>query len=501
MNAKIIIAIDGPSGAGKSTAARRLAERLDYIYIDTGAMYRAIALKAERLEVDDEDGLKRICSDTEIKFSKGADGLRIWMDGEDVTEEIRKPPLSLKASKVSSFAVVRKAMVEMQRKIGEEKGIILEGRDIGTYVFPEAELKFYLDAHFEERAKRRFLELKKKGYEAEYQQLLHELKLRDEKDSTRELAPLKKASDAIYVDNTSLSEEEVIDRMEREARKIIDKVEIKVVPSSGFCYGVERSLASAMETLDKIQGPVYTFGPLIHNPQVVARLEEKGIRIIHKAQEIDKGTVIIRSHGITKDEMESLKAKGVDIIDATCPNVKKVHKYAQFLSQQGYITLIVGDKDHPEVEGIRSFVRERAFVVSSREDVVRLGLKKNAKIGIVCQTTQSMENFREIVSACLNAFKELRIFNTICDATARRQEESVQVAKNVDCMLVIGGYNSANTRRLAELCQKVQPRTYHIETTEDIKSHWVRDTKKIGITAGASTPHWLIEEVCKKFER
>ena len=215
-----IIAIDGPSGAGKSTVAKALADRLDYVYIDTGAMYRAVALTAKQkdISIEDEGALGRTASALDIVFVMAGKETRVLCDGKDMTEAIRSPEISLLASEISKREGVRKALVRMQRKMGKKGGVVLEGRDIGTVVFPNADVKFYLDAETVERAKRRFRELKEKGIRSNFKKTLREVMQRDHSDMHRIHSPLKKAPDAMVLDSTHRSVEEVVQEMARMVR-------------------------------------------------------------------------------------------------------------------------------------------------------------------------------------------------------------------------------------------------------------------------------------------
>jgi len=213
---------------------------------------------------------------------------------------------------------------------------------------------------------------------------------------------------------------------------------------------------------------------------------------------MDCGTIIIRSHGVASHEIEEAVQKQLEIIDATCPFVKKAQEHVKALSDEGYGVVVVGDADHPEVQGIVSYGGDKVFVVGSGDEVVNL--PKMNKIGVVAQTTQSFENLKNVVSECLLRGGEVRVFNTICDATAVRQEEAMELACQVDCMLVVGGFNSANTRRLAEVCAELQPRTHHIETAAEINPDWFDGVERVGVTAGASTPKWIIDEVVSRVE-
>ncbi len=243
---------------------------------------------------------------------------------------------------------------------------------------------------------------------------------------------------------------------------------------------------------------ICSLGPLIHSPQLVEKLEDKGIKVIDNVTKINTETVIIRSHGITLPEEQLLVANQLDVVDATCPFVKKAQQYVEKLGADGYSVVIVGEQEHPEVQGIVSYASGEAWVVADADEARTIPAQR--KIGLVAQTTQSFENLSEIVAVLLSKSKELRIYNTICDATAVRQDEARTIAGQVELMIVIGGHNSANTTRLASICADIQQKTYHIETADDIEAGWVQDVSSIGITAGASTPEWIIVEVMEKLQ-
>jgi 4-hydroxy-3-methylbut-2-enyl diphosphate reductase len=275
-------------------------------------------------------------------------------------------------------------------------------------------------------------------------------------------------------------------------------MKIVLAQSAGFCFGVKRATQMAFEA-SQTHEQIHSLGPLIHSPQVVEKLEQQGVRVCNQVADIPGGTVVVRSHGITAEEQQQLAAKSLEVIDATCPFVKKAQEYATHLSEAGYLLVLVGEADHPEVQGIYSYAKGKVIVIASAADVC--SLPKTKKIGIVAQTTQSLENLQEIVAVCLGKTKELRVYNTICDATTVRQDEARKISAAVDLMLVIGGYNSANTRRLATLCEEQQPRTFHIETAEQIKADWFAEIESVGITAGASTPRWIIDEVLARLQK
>ena len=254
----------------------------------------------------------------------------------------------------------------------------------------------------------------------------------------------------------------------------------------------------ALKAAKKNSEQLYTLGPLIHNPQAVDHLKSLGVKVRNRVDKIHRGTVIFRSHGISLGEWERAKEKSLHIIDATCPIVKRAQFFANYLHRQGYSLLIVGEAHHPEVEAIKSYLDE-GVVVNDVKRVQKLGPWE--KLGVIAQTTQSISLFKEIIGACLERAKEVRVFNTICHATMIRQKEALEIAKKVDCMIVVGGYNSGNTQRLAAICREIQPRTYHIETAREINPRWLVKKERIGLTAGASTPSWIIKQVEEEIRR
>lgn len=263
---------------------------------------------------------------------------------------------------------------------------------------------------------------------------------------------------------------------------------------SGFCFGVKRAIKIAFQTAKRGHGPVYTYGSLIHNPQAVQELEKKGVKPIRSLSDIRKGTVIIRSHGVPPRIMSEAKSRGITVVDATCPFVRKAQELAFSLGSQGYQVVVVGEADHPEVKGILGHAGDRAIVLDYRDNDPRLRITSR-KIGVIAQTTLLLDKFQSVISTLLEIATELKIYNTICSATTLRQESTLNLAEEVDLMIVLGGKNSANTSRLAELCRSVGKRTYHIETAKELDPAWFRNSHKLGITAGASTPDWIIEDV------
>ena len=270
-------------------------------------------------------------------------------------------------------------------------------------------------------------------------------------------------------------------------------MEIILAQNAGFCFGVKRATQMAFEAAAEHE-EICSLGPLIHSPQVVRELTEQGIKVVNNVGDIPSGSVIIRSHGVTAEEMNEAQESNLTVVDATCPFVKKTQEFAVRLSKDGYTIVIVGEMEHPEVQGIVSYSGGAVVhVVANAEQAAALPRMK--KVGLVAQTTQLYENLRDIMDVCLAKSQELRVFNTICDATSVRQNEAREIARKVELMFVIGGQASANTSRLALICREIQPHSWHIETAEEIEPDWFLGVEKVGVTAGASTPRWLIDEV------
>lgn len=275
-------------------------------------------------------------------------------------------------------------------------------------------------------------------------------------------------------------------------------MEILVAKTAGFCYGVRRAIKIAEETLVK-EGECYTLGPIIHNPEVVNSLEKKGLKVIDNVNKINSGVLIIRSHGISKDEADFLnKNKKIKVVDTTCPFVTKARNFLELLKKEGYKIFFLGDREHPEVKGLLSYIENDAFVFLSPEEIKQ---GKFEKIGLISQTTQRMAMLQKSAERLLNFCEELRVFNTICKTTSVRQKEAFEMAQKVDMMIVLGGKNSSNTKKLAEICKSVQDNTYHIERPDEVIQLDFANVKKVGITAGASTPKEHILELIEKIKK
>lgn len=265
-----------------------------------------------------------------------------------------------------------------------------------------------------------------------------------------------------------------------------------VAKGSGFCFGVKRALKIVEKALAKRKGPFYSLGPLIHNPQVVERLSRKGLKVINNLTGIKEGAFVIRSHGLPITTIELAKERGLKIIDTTCPYVKRAQERAKELEARGYQLVIVGDRGHPEVKSMAS---EKSIVLQRPSQVEKV--RSYPRMGVVAQTTQSLENFKEIVKRLRSKAKEFKVYATICNAVSKQQRFTRELAREADLVLVVGGRNSANTKRLFQISKRLT-KTHHIEKASEIDKRWLRDKEIVGISAGASTPKWLIDEVVRK---
>jgi 4-hydroxy-3-methylbut-2-enyl diphosphate reductase len=276
-------------------------------------------------------------------------------------------------------------------------------------------------------------------------------------------------------------------------------VKVKLAKSAGFCWGVRRTMNIAMDAAENSDGPVNTFGPLIHNPQVVDLLASKGMNVVNTFDELQQGTtLVIRAHGIPPETRQELKSRGVKFRDGTCPLVAKVHAYIKKYLGQGYQLVILGHKDHPEVIGHLGYAQEHGTVISSVEDVDSLPAMD--KVCLVSQTTANEMKFHEVAERLKARYDDCVVVNTICDDTHTRQEEVLQVADDVDAMVIVGGKGSSNTQRLVELSQSKGIPAFHVETAEELEIDQLTAFETVGVTAGASTPNWIIQQVVERLE-
>ena len=271
-------------------------------------------------------------------------------------------------------------------------------------------------------------------------------------------------------------------------------MEVFVAPRAGFCFGVKRALEITEKTLASASGPVATLGPLIHNPSVVKDLAERGVRVVDRPEQAGEGTLIIRSHGVPPAEIAEARKLNLTVVDATCPFVRKAQRLAERLAGNGYQVVVIGDPNHPEIKSVVA-AAGRALVVAGASELRTENLRK--KVGLICQTTLPPETLAEIAALVAPVCKELAVHNTICTATYDRQRAAVELARKVDAMVVVGGFTSANTAHLAEVCRQIVP-TYQVENCSDLDPAWFSDCRRVGITAGASTPAEQIGAIEKR---
>lgn len=272
---------------------------------------------------------------------------------------------------------------------------------------------------------------------------------------------------------------------------------IKRAKTQGFCFGVAITVKKAEEAIDRPGSDVTTLGHVVHNPQMVAELEERGLKNAHSVEDVESGTLFVRAHGLPVETLDRAKAKGLTILDATCPMVTKIHVQAEKLRDEGYKIVVVGDPTHPEVKGTLSHV-PGAWCITSPEEID--ALPRASRVGVVVQSTWSGQGFTDIVRALAAKYYEVRAVNTICTDTHNRQDEALRLARDVEVMIVVGGKTSANTKHLAELSESHGARAYHIEGAAELQPQWFDGVKVAGLMSGASTPGWLVDEVEARME-
>ena len=277
-------------------------------------------------------------------------------------------------------------------------------------------------------------------------------------------------------------------------------MEVIKAKTAGFCFGVRRAVDTVYDEAKKAaEGEkLYTYGPIIHNGEVIKELEKKGVNVLWTEDELDAlnaGTVIIRSHGVAKCIYDKMDEKGLTMVDATCPFVKKIHNIVKNESAEGKHIIIIGNPEHPEVQGIKGWAGDNVTVINSPDDASNFELKNNKKVCIVSQTTYNYNKFKDLVEIISKKSYDINVLNTICNATKERQTEAKEIADRVDAMIVIGDKHSSNTQKLFEICSNACENTYYIQTLEDLDLNQLKSFKTVGITAGASTPNNIIEEV------
>ena len=284
-------------------------------------------------------------------------------------------------------------------------------------------------------------------------------------------------------------------------------MEVIRAKSAGFCFGVKRAVETVYEQVEKEkEKQIYTYGPIIHNEEVIKDMEKHGVKVLRSEEELEalkEGLVIIRSHGVPKRICDRLEKKGISYVDATCPFVKRIHNIVQEESRKGKTIIIIGDPSHPEVQGIRGWVEGAVFIIRNQEEAESFFLpsgedkktSENPSVSIVAQTTFNYKKFKELVEIISKKGYDINVLNTICNATKERQTEAQSIAEEVDAMIVIGDKHSSNTQKLFEICKKACNNTYYIQTLGDLDMNQLRSVETVGITAGASTPNNIIEEV------
>lgn len=273
-------------------------------------------------------------------------------------------------------------------------------------------------------------------------------------------------------------------------------MKIELAENYGFCFGVKRAIKIAEENMNAA-----TYGPLIHNSKEIARLDNDfKVSLVEDFKAFKKGDkAIVRTHGIVKEELEKLQKSGVDVVDATCPFVTKPQEIAQEMSEEGYDVVIFGDEAHPEIKGVKSYAANGAKVVTSVKDLENIKLYE--RVALIAQTTRKVEEYIQIANYLIPRHKEVRVFNTICNATFENQEAVRKLSKKVDIMIVIGGSNSSNTKQLFSIAKENCQNSYHVEDENELENVWFKDKKHCGVTAGASTPDWIIQNVINSIQK
>ncbi|MCM1105820.1 MAG: 4-hydroxy-3-methylbut-2-enyl diphosphate reductase [Blautia sp.] len=275
---------------------------------------------------------------------------------------------------------------------------------------------------------------------------------------------------------------------------------VTVAKSAGFCFGVRRAVELVYREAEQGEIPIYTYGPIIHNEQVVSELSERGVMVVtelSKLSELPAGKVIIRSHGISRSEYEAIKESGHELLDATCPFVQKIHRLVEEYSERGFHIVIAGDREHPEVQGIMGWAKGAVYTLKDAKDLQKIPIIQGKKVCLVAQTTFNYNKFQDLVEIIGKKGYDISVLNTICSATGERQAEARMIAGVSEAMIVIGDRHSSNTQKLFEICKKECANTYYIQTSSDMDYQSLGSINNVGITAGASTPNNIIEEVSK----
>lgn len=505
----ISIAIDGPASSGKSSIAKCIADRFNFKCINTGLLYRLatyISIKENiNFELDESrliDKLRKANIDIHSDY--------LIYNGLILGNQLRTQDIDSKVSLLSTRPNIRKLINEILRSFKSENGIVMDGRDIGTEVLKNACLKFFIVADPEIRAKRRYDQLIKVGIDTEYKKILNEIEKRDNIDYNREEGPLKKANDAKVIDTSNLNFQESVDEVSRViVEYMVPKMkfkQVRVAENNGFCHGVLR----AVNELDKVvksesEKNISTLGEIIHNKQVINYFSRQNVNIVKKEDlntlKDSEDVLIVRAHGIPRDVEDVLISNSIEYIDATCGRVKVIHKKVRDYYEKGYDIVIVGNKNHPEIIGANSYCDYKAkFFFEDKLD----GEISSNKVCVLSQTTEKYENFENAIKLVSEKCEDVVSLNTICDATYLRQRDAAQLAKDVDCMIIVGDKLSSNSNKLYEVSKKYCENSIIIERASDLKSDILKDIitncYKVGITSGASTPDWIMKEVILMIE-
>lgn len=506
---KISIAIDGPAGSGKSSIANCLAERFKFKYVNTGLLYRLatyISVK-ENLDVEnDEAKLLDILENSSISIYSDY----VIFNGEILNIELKNHDIDSKVSRIASSNKIRQSVNKILRSIDSENGIIMDGRDICTEVLKDADLKFFVTADANVRARRRYNELIENGFKVQYDKILNEIEKRDYIDYNRSESPLKRTNDAKVIDTSDISFSESVDEI---SKIIVDYAiprmkfrRVRVAENNGFCHGVLR----AVSELDKVvrqekSKNISTLGEIIHNKEVIRYFHRKNVNIAQK-EDLDNlksndDILVVRAHGIPRDVEDTLIGKKIEYVDATCGKVKLIHKRVKNYYDEGYDIVIVGNKNHPEIIGANSYCDYNAkFFFEGKFD----GEVTSDKVCVLSQTTEKYENFEKAVELVGEKYKDIVSLNTICDATYLRQRDAAELAKNVDYMIIVGDRLSSNSNKLYEVSKKYCEKSVIIERASDLSSNVLEDIivndYSVGITSGASTPDWIMKEVILMIE-
>ena len=278
-------------------------------------------------------------------------------------------------------------------------------------------------------------------------------------------------------------------------------VKVTLAKSAGFCFGVKRAVETVYNEIEQAKKPIYTFGPIIHNEEVVADLEKKGVFVVNSVEELKQkpiGTVIIRAHGVEQSVYDEIRSLSFEVVDATCPFVLKIHRLVEKYKKENCHIVIIGNEVHPEVVGIKSWAdKDAVTILSTPKEAKDFVAIEGKQVCIVSQTTFNYNKFQELVEIISKKGYDIIVLNTICNATEERQTEALEIAKEVDAMIVIGGKTSSNTQKLFEICKRECENTYYIQTVQDLDLSKLQSVDNVGITAGASTPNNIIEEVQK----